>query len=170
MVLHGVLHQLRSWCSDNFKKKTNILFLSLFCSLHVTVFPTKHRLDPDSLCYLLDTTPLVSAVLGDKEWVWRKIEGPVVLICNRSSLSWLTHSAWLTEVKQCAIRHWWVLTEGECLVPHKQQHLHVLTLPLSSFPSWTTAGREDSLPQPTHSYILMTGIASSQLHAQFGII
>lgn len=54
------------------------------------------------------------------------------------------------------------------LAAHKQQHLLALTL--SSFPHWAAPGREDNLPQPTHSSFLMTAIESSQLHAQFGII
>lgn len=49
----------------SFQKERNVLFLSL----HVTMLPAKHWLDPDSFCYLLDTPPSVSVVSEDKEWV-----------------------------------------------------------------------------------------------------
>lgn len=90
----------------SFQKEKNILFL------HVTVLLAKHLLDPDSFCYLLDTPPLVSVVLGDEEWVWRKNEETLLPIRNRSSI--ITHSAWLQKLKNVQSDYWWVLTEGEC--------------------------------------------------------
>lgn len=129
-------------------------------------FPTKQRLDPDSLCCLLDTTPLVPVAPGDEERVWGQSLCSFAARAPFPDSHVLLHLQKLNKEQSDIDGYWLKATVSTTASSCPRSASEQLSWLDKRWEGW----RETSLPQPTHSYFPMTAIASSQLHAQFGII
>lgn len=133
------------------------------------LFPTKHRLDPDSLCCLLDTAPLAPVALGDEERVGGQSSCSLAVRAPFPGSHVLLRLQKLNK-EQSDVDGYWLKANVSTTAATASSCPRSASEQFSWLDKCREGWREKSRPQPTHSYFPMTAIACSQLHAQFGII